>query len=66
MSWCNWLVFGNGPHVYRGKNFVLMLFRCVLGKYCYKCRYYHAAPSCDEINMFTTISPKEDIVLEKC
>lgn len=61
----NWLVFGTGPHVCLGQNYVLMLFTSMLGKYLMHSDIGHKATQMSEdIKVFATIFPKDDLILE--
>ena len=61
----NWLVFGTGPHVCLGQNYVLMLFTGMLGKYMMNADLiHHKTPLSEEIKVFATIFPKDDLIME--
>lgn len=61
----NWLVFGTGPHVCLGKTYVLMLFTGMLGKFLMNADLiHHKTPLSEEIKVFATIFPKDDLILE--
>ncbi|KAK6463374.1 cytochrome P450 [Scheffersomyces coipomensis] len=61
----NWLVFGTGPHVCLGKNYVLMLFTGMLGKFVMNADLiHHKTDLSEEIKVFATIFPKDDLILE--
>lgn len=61
----NWLVFGTGPHICLGKIYVLMLFTGMLGKYAMNSDIiHHKTPLSEEIKVFATIFPKDDLILE--
>jgi C-22 sterol desaturase len=61
----NWLVFGTGSHVCLGKNYVLMLFTGMLGKFVMNSDLvHHVTPLSEEIKVFATIFPKDDLILE--
>ena len=61
----NWLVFGTGPHVCLGKNYVLMLFTGMLGKFVMNSdMIHHKTDLSEEIKVFATIFPKDDLILE--
>lgn len=61
----NWLVFGYGPHACIGKNYVLTLFTGLLGKaMLYAELKHHITDLSEEIKVFATIFPKDDLVLE--
>jgi len=61
----NWLVFGSGPHVCLGQNYVMMLFTGMLGKFLmHSDIIHHKTPLSEEIKVFATIFPKDDLILE--
>ncbi|EGW29913.1 cytochrome P450 [Spathaspora passalidarum NRRL Y-27907] len=61
----NWLVFGTGPHVCLGKNYVLMLFTGMLGKFVMNADLiHHKTDLSEQIKVFATIFPKDDLWLE--
>lgn len=61
----NFLVFGTGQHKCLGKNYVLMLFTGMLGKYLmHSDLIHHVTPLSEEIKVFATIFPKDDLILE--
>lgn len=61
----NWLVFGTGPHICIGKTYVLMTFTAMLGKFLlYSDLVHHKTPLSEEIKVFATIFPKDDLFLE--
>ncbi|ABN67572.1 cytochrome P450 [Scheffersomyces stipitis CBS 6054] len=61
----NWLVFGTGPHVCLGKNYVLMLFTGMLGKFVMNADLiHHKTALSEEIKVFATIFPKDDLIME--
>lgn len=65
MTTRNWLVFGTGPHVCLGQNYVLMLFTGMLGKYMMHADLvHHKTPLSEEIKVFATIFPKDDLIME--
>lgn len=61
----SWLVFGTGPHVCLGRVYVLMLFTGMLGKFVMKSKMtHHVTPLSEQIKVFATIFPKDDLILE--
>lgn len=61
----NWLVFGTGPHVCLGQNYVLMLFTGMLGKFLMHADLvHHTTPLSEQIKVFATIFPKDDLIME--
>ncbi|CUM66329.1 uncharacterized protein PRCAT00003991001 [Priceomyces carsonii] len=61
----NWLVFGTGPHLCLGQNYVLMLFTGMLGKFAMLADLkHHTTPLSEDIKVFATIFPKDDLILE--
>lgn len=61
----SWLVFGSGPHVCLGQQYVMMLFTGLLGKYVlFSNMKHHITPLSEEIKVFATIFPKDDLLLE--
>lgn len=61
----NWLVFGTGPHMCLGRIYVLMLFTGMLGKFLLHADLvHHKTPLSEEIKVFATIFPKDDLILE--
>lgn len=61
----NWLVFGTGPHLCLGQNYVLMLFTSMLGKFLMNSEIkHHKTELSEEIKVFATIFPKDDLILE--
>ncbi|EGV62706.1 cytochrome P450 [Yamadazyma tenuis ATCC 10573] len=61
----NWLVFGYGSHACIGKNYVLTLFTGMLGKFLlYADLIHHKTELSEEIKVFATIFPKDDLILE--
>lgn len=61
----NWLPFGTGPHVCLGKNYVVQLFTGMLGKIAMGVDLvHHKTELSEEIKVFATIFPKDDLILE--
>lgn len=61
----SWLVFGSGPHVCLGQQYVMMLFTGMLGKFVMNSDMkHHVTPISEEIKVFATIFPKDDLILE--
>lgn len=61
----SWLVFGSGPHVCLGQQYVMMLFTGLLGKYAMFSDFkHHITPLSEEIKVFATIFPKDDLILQ--
>lgn len=61
----NWLPFGVGPHVCLGQKYVLMLFTGMLGKFLMGADLvHHKTDLSEEIKVFATIFPKDDLILE--
>ena len=61
----NWLVFGVGPHLCLGQNYVMMLFTGMLGKFAMNSDIvHHKTELSEEIKVFATIFPKDDLILE--
>lgn len=61
----NWLVFGTGPHLCLGQNYVLMLFTAMLGKFLMNAELtHHKTALSEEIKVFATIFPKDDLIME--
>lgn len=61
----NWLVFGTGTHVCLGQTYVMMSFTALIGKACMFTDFKHKiTPLSEEIKVFATIFPKDDLILE--
>lgn len=61
----NWLVFGTGTHICLGKHYVMMLFTGMLGKFIMNADLiHHKTPLLEQIKVFATIFPKDDLILE--
>lgn len=61
----SWLVFGSGPHVCLGQQYVMMLFTAMLGKFVlFSDMKHHVTDLSEEIKVFATIFPKDDLILE--
>lgn len=61
----SWLVFGSGPHVCLGQQYVMMLFTAMLGKFVMNSNLkHHVTELSEEIKVFATIFPKDDLILE--
>ncbi|ODV79114.1 cytochrome P450 [Suhomyces tanzawaensis NRRL Y-17324] len=61
----NWLVFGTGPHKCLGKNYVVMMFTSMLGKYLMNADLvHHKTELSEKIKVFATIFPKDDLIME--
>ncbi|KAM9913806.1 hypothetical protein OXX69_001268 [Metschnikowia pulcherrima] len=61
----SWLVFGSGPHVCLGQQYVMMLFTGMLGKFVMNSDMkHHVTDISEEIKVFATIFPKDDLILE--
>lgn len=61
----NWLVFGTGPHVCIGQNYVLMHLTALIGKACMLYDWKHTiTPLSEKIKVFATIFPEDDCILE--
>ncbi|ODV60980.1 C-22 sterol desaturase [Ascoidea rubescens DSM 1968] len=61
----NWLVFGTGPHVCLGQQYVMMMFTGLIGKaFLFNDIKHHITPLSEEIRVFATIFPKDDCILE--
>lgn len=61
----NWLVFGTGPHVCLGQNYVMMLFTGLIGKSVMFNHISHkVTPLSEKIRVFATIFPEDDCILQ--
>lgn len=61
----SWLVFGTGPHVCLGQQYVMLLFTGMLGKFLMNSNINHTiTPLSEEIKVFATIFPKDDLILQ--
>lgn len=61
----NWLVFGTGTHVCLGQTYVMMSFTALIGKACMFTDFKHTiTPLSEEIKVFATIFPQDDLILE--
>lgn len=61
----NFLVFGYGPHACIGKNYVMTLFTAMLGKVMLHADLvHHKTELSEEVKVFATIFPKDDLILE--
>lgn len=61
----SWLVFGSGPHVCLGRVYVMMLFTGMLGKFVMNSNMkHHKTELSEQIKVFATIFPKDDLILE--
>jgi C-22 sterol desaturase len=60
----NWLVFGTGPHVCLGQTYVYTTFAGLLGKMVLHNDLHHQVTELsEEIKVFATIFPKDDLLL---
>ncbi|CDR45608.1 CYFA0S19e00892g1_1 [Cyberlindnera fabianii] len=60
----NWLVFGTGPHVCLGQTYVYTTFTGLLGKaLMFNDLHHEVTPLSEEIKVFATIFPKDDVIL---
>jgi C-22 sterol desaturase len=60
----NWLVFGTGPHLCLGQTYVMMTFTALLGKaLMFNDLNHQVTPLSEEIKVFATIFPKDDLIL---
>ncbi|KAH3670303.1 hypothetical protein WICMUC_004872 [Wickerhamomyces mucosus] len=61
----NWLVFGTGPHVCLGQTYVMMTFTALIGKaLLYNDLIHKITPLSEEIKVFATIFPQDDLILQ--
>lgn len=61
----NWLVFGTGPHVCLGQNYVFMNLISFFGKAALFYDWKHTVtPLSEEIRVFATIFPQDDCILK--
>lgn len=61
----NWLVFGTGPHVCLGQQYVMMLFTGLIGKSVMFNHITHKkTPLSEKIRVFATIFPQDDCILQ--
>ncbi|KAH3685358.1 hypothetical protein WICPIJ_003643 [Wickerhamomyces pijperi] len=61
----NWLVFGTGPHVCLGQTYVMMTFTALIGKaLMYNDLIHKVTPLSEEIKVFATIFPQDDLILQ--
>lgn len=61
----NWLVFGVGPHVCLGQTYVYTTFAGLLGKMVLHNDLHHKVTDLsEEIKVFATIFPKDDLLLQ--
>lgn len=61
----NWLVFGTGPHVCLGQNYVFMNLVSLFGKAALFYDWTHTiTPLSEEIRVFATIFPEDDCILQ--
>lgn len=60
----NWLVFGTGPHVCLGQQYVMLLFTGLIGKSVMNYHIKHkVTPLSEKIRVFATIFPQDDCIL---
>nr|QFR37224.1 cytochrome P450 [Cyberlindnera americana] len=60
----NWLVFGTGPHVCLGQTYVYTTFAGLIGKaMLFNDLHHQVTPLSEEIKVFATIFPKDDLIL---
>ena len=65
LAQANWLVFGTGPHVCIGQNYVMMNLTSLMGKACMLYDWKHTVtPLSEEIRVFATIFPEDDCILQ--
>lgn len=61
----NWLVFGTGPHVCLGQQYVMLLFTGLIGKAVLHHEIIHKqTPLSEKIKVFATIFPQDDCILQ--
>ena len=61
----NWLVFGTGPHVCIGQNYVMMNLISLMGKACMLYDWEHTiTEKSEDIRVFATIFPDDDCILK--
>lgn len=61
----NWLVFGTGPHVCIGQNYVMMNLISLVGMACMLYDWKHTVtPLSEDIRVFATIFPDDDCILQ--
>lgn len=61
----NWLVFGTGPHVCLGQNYVFMGLVSLFGRAALNYDWEHTVtPLSEEIRVFATIFPQDDCILK--
>lgn len=61
----NWLVFGTGPHVCLGQNYVFMGLVSLFGRAALYYDWKHTVtPLSEEIRVFATIFPQDDCILK--
>ncbi|GMF02843.1 unnamed protein product [Ambrosiozyma monospora] len=61
----NWLVFGTGTHVCLGQTYVMTSFAALIGKASMLVDVDHkVTPLSEQIKVFATIFPKDDVILK--